>query len=101
MAFTFLAAQGHEVGSSILEADQIDTVRGFLADAEQRGVEIVLPVDVLAATAYAADAAYDVVAADAIPADRMGLDIGPESAHAVRRRGWPTPGRSSGTARWA
>jgi phosphoglycerate kinase len=80
MAFTFLAAQGHEVGKSLLEADQIDKVRGFLADAEQRGVEIVLPVDVLAATEYAASARYDVVAVDAIPADRMGLDIGPASA---------------------
>jgi phosphoglycerate kinase len=80
MAFTFLAAQGHEVGGSILEADQLDTVRGFLADAAERNVEIVLPVDVLAADGFAADAAFDVVAADAIPADRMGLDIGPASA---------------------
>jgi phosphoglycerate kinase len=79
MAYTFLAAQGHEVGTSLLEKDQIDTVREILADAESRGVEIVLPVDIVAADGFAADAAHSVVAADAIPADRMGLDIGPAS----------------------
>ncbi len=80
MVFTFLKAQGHEVGSSLLEADQVETVKGYLADAAARGVEIVLPVDVVAATAFSADADHEVVAADAIPADRMGLDIGPESS---------------------
>jgi len=80
MAFTFLKAQGHEVGSSLLEADQLETVNAFLIDAEQRGVEVVLPVDIVAAKEYAADADHEVVAADSIPADRMGLDIGPESA---------------------
>jgi phosphoglycerate kinase len=80
MVFTFLAAQGHEVGSSLLEADQVDRVRGYLDEAQRRGVELVLPVDVVAAAAFAADAPHDVVRADAIPADRMGLDIGPESA---------------------
>ena len=80
MVFTFLAAQGHEVGKSLLEADQIDTVKGYLERAEKEGVEIVLPVDVVAADAFSADAAHDIVAADAIPADRMGLDIGPESS---------------------
>jgi phosphoglycerate kinase len=79
MAFTFLAAQGHEVGTSLLEKDQIETVRGILADAASRGVEIVLPVDIVAATAFAADAEHSIVPADAIPADRMGLDIGPDS----------------------
>ncbi|TWP37163.1 phosphoglycerate kinase [Leekyejoonella antrihumi] len=79
MVFTFLRAQGHEVGSSLLEADQVDRVRGYLADAERRGVEIVLPVDIVAATKFSADADHDVVAADSIPADRMGLDIGPKS----------------------
>ncbi len=79
MVFTFLAAQGHEVGKSLLEADQIDTVKGYLATAAEKGVEIVLPVDIVAATEFSADAEHDVVAADAIPADRMGLDIGPES----------------------
>ncbi|MBW8732354.1 MAG: phosphoglycerate kinase [Terrabacter sp.] len=80
MVFTFLAAQGHEVGTSLLEADQIDTVKGYLERAEKEGVEIVLPVDVVAADAFSADAAHEVVPADAIPADRMGLDIGPESS---------------------
>ncbi|GLZ13892.1 phosphoglycerate kinase [Actinomadura sp. NBRC 104425] len=79
MVFTFLAAQGHEVGKSLLERDQLDTVRGYLRRAEEAGVEIVLPVDVVAATAFAADAEHSVVPADAIPADRLGLDIGPES----------------------
>lgn len=79
MVFTFLAAQGYEVGGSLLEGDQLDTVRGYLDTASERGVEIVLPVDVVAAEAFSADAAHDVVAAEAIPADRMGLDIGPAS----------------------
>jgi len=80
MVFTFLAAQGHEVGSSLLESDQLDTVRGYLGTARERGVEVVLPVDVVVADAFSADAAHDVVPADAMPAGRMGLDIGPESA---------------------
>ncbi len=79
MVFTFLAAQGHEVGTSLLEKDQIETVKGIVADAAERGVEIVLPVDIVAATAFAADAEHDVYPADAIPADRIGLDIGPQS----------------------
>ncbi len=79
MAYTFLKAQGHEVGNSLLQADQLDQVKGFLAEAEKRGVELVLPVDVLAATGFAADAEHEVVAATAIPADREGLDIGPET----------------------
>ena len=79
MVFTFLKAQGHEVGKSLLEEDQLDTVRGYLDEAESKGVEIVLPVDIVAATAFSADADHEVVAADAIPADRLGLDIGPKS----------------------
>jgi phosphoglycerate kinase len=79
MVFTFLKAQGHEVGKSLLEEDQVETVRGYLARAKEAGVDFVLPVDVVAATAFAADAEHSVVAADAIPADRLGLDIGPES----------------------
>jgi phosphoglycerate kinase len=80
MVFTFLAAQGHEVGKSLLEADQIETVKGYLARAQELGVEVVLPVDIVAATEFSAEAQHDVVAADAIPADRMGLDVGPESS---------------------
>jgi phosphoglycerate kinase len=79
MVFTFLKAQGHEVGTSLLEADQVDTVRGYLETAAQRGVEIVLPVDIVAAASFSADAEHEVVAADAIPAHMMGLDIGPAS----------------------
>ncbi|WP_345711197.1 phosphoglycerate kinase, partial [Kineococcus glutinatus] len=82
MVFTFLAAQGHGVGKSLLEADQVERVEGYLATAADKGVQVVLPTDVVAAAAFAADAAHDVVAADAIPADRLGLDIGPASAAA-------------------
>ena len=74
MCFTFLAAQGHGVGSSLLEADQLDICRGFLETGK-----IVLPVDVVAADRFAADAAHEVVGVEAIPDDRMGLDIGPRS----------------------
>ncbi|MDA2808125.1 phosphoglycerate kinase [Nocardiopsis suaedae] len=80
MAYTFLKAKGYEVGSSLLEADQVDTVAGYLREAEERGVEIVLPVDVVAAGSFSADAPHGPVPVEAIPADRMGLDIGPRSA---------------------
>lgn len=79
MVFTFLKAQGHEVGSSLLEQDQVDTVRGYLETAAERGVEIVLPTDIFVAASFSADAQHEVVAADAIPAHMMGLDIGPDS----------------------
>ena len=74
MCFTFLAAQGREVGSSLLERDQLDACRAFLETGK-----VVLPVDVVAAERFAADAPHDVVDVQAIPADRMGLDIGPRS----------------------
>ncbi|ASO19975.1 Phosphoglycerate kinase [Actinoalloteichus hoggarensis] len=79
MAYTFLKARGHEVGRSLLQTDQLEAVRGFIAEAERRGVELVLPVDVLAATEFAPDADVEVVSSDAIPADREGLDIGPRT----------------------
>ena len=79
MCFTFLAALGKGVGSSLLEADQIETVRGLIATAESRGVELVLPVDVVVATAFSADAEHKVVTVDDIEAGWMGLDIGPNS----------------------
>lgn len=79
MAYTFLVAQGHQVGTSLLEADQVDTVKGYLAQAEKSGVEIVLPVDTVVAPTFAADAPATVVDSNAIPADQMGLDIGPKS----------------------
>lgn len=87
MVFTFLKAQGHEVGASLLEEDQLETVKGYLADAEQRGVKIILPTDIVVAEKFAADAAHEVVPADAMEsspfgATGMGLDIGPASAEA-------------------
>ncbi|MGB6616080.1 MAG: phosphoglycerate kinase [Trebonia sp.] len=79
MSYTFLAALGYEVGNSLLEADQIETVRSVMAEAERRGVEIVLPTDLVVATHFAPDADSVVVPADAIPADREGVDIGPDT----------------------
>jgi phosphoglycerate kinase len=79
MSYTFLAAQGYEVGRSLLEADQIGNVAGVLADAARRGVEIVLPVDLVGATAFSPDAEHDVYPADAFPADRESLDMGPRT----------------------
>jgi phosphoglycerate kinase len=87
MVFTFLAALGYKVGSSLLEADQISTVQGYLAKAKELGVQVVLPTDIVVASHFAADADYSVTAADAIEesaygATGLGLDIGPESAKA-------------------
>ena len=85
MVFTFLKAQGHEVGSSLLEEDQVETCRAYLARADETGVEIVLPTDVVVDTAFPSgdrEPQPRVVAADAIPGDSLGLDIGPESAAA-------------------
>lgn len=87
MVFTFLKAQGHEVGGSLLEEDQLETVKRYLAEAKERGVEIVLPSDIVVAEKFAADAAHEVVPADAITSssfgdEGMGLDIGPDSAKA-------------------
>jgi phosphoglycerate kinase len=80
MAFTFLAAQGFEVGRSLLEQDQIEAVRRYLNDAAAGGRQIVLPFDILVAPEFAADSPPTVVPADAIPSDQAGLDIGPESS---------------------
>ncbi|MFK4113666.1 phosphoglycerate kinase [Microbacterium sp. NPDC006705] len=85
MLFTFLAALGHKVGKSLLESDQLETVKGYIATAKERGVELVLPVDAVMASGFAADADHVVAAADALEdtpfgADSMGLDIGPKSA---------------------
>lgn len=79
MAYTFLAAQGYSVGKSLLEVDQIETVKGYIAEAAERGVDLVLPIDTLVAPEFAADAPATVVASNAIPEDQMGLDLGPES----------------------
>ena len=84
MAYTFLKAKGHEVGISLLQEDQIPTVLGYLAEAEERGVEFVLPVDVLVSAEFPdlkgkTPANPDTVASDEIPADKEGLDIGPKT----------------------
>ena len=79
MAYTFLKAQGLGVGESLLEADQVETVRGFIDEAATRGVELLLPVDFVVADRFAADAQSEIVAADAIPDGWMGLDIGPRT----------------------
>ncbi|NED93909.1 phosphoglycerate kinase [Phytoactinopolyspora alkaliphila] len=84
MAFTFLAARGYEVGGSLLESDQIGTVRQYLERAAQRGVELVLPIDVVVSADISADAETSVVDASAIPADQKGLDIGPATVELFR-----------------
>lgn len=82
MVFTFLAAQGKEIGKSLVEAEMLDTVRGLIKEAQEKNVRLVLPTDIVVAPAFAADSPATTVAADAIPADQMGLDIGPDSAAA-------------------
>ncbi len=71
MLFTFLAAQGHKIGKSLLDADQLDTVKGYLAEAAERGVELVIPTDVVVASHFGADAEHVVAAADAIESTRV------------------------------
>ena len=82
MVFSFLAALGDEVGTSLLEADQLDVVRGLIVRAQELGVTLLLPTDFIVAPTFAADATPTLVSAHAIPADQMGLDIGPVSAAA-------------------
>jgi phosphoglycerate kinase len=82
MVFTFLKAQGHEVGHSLLEEDQVETCKDYLKRSKDTGVEIVLPTDVVVAPEFKADAPPTTVPVDAIPADQIGLDIGPDSAAA-------------------
>jgi phosphoglycerate kinase len=82
MVFTFLAAQGHEIGKSLVEAEMLETVRELIQEATDKGVRLVLPTDIVVAPAFAADSPATIVASDAIPADQMGLDIGPDSAAA-------------------
>jgi phosphoglycerate kinase len=84
MVFTFLKAQGHEVGRSLLEEDQVETCRAYLSRAREAGVEILLPTDIRVADEFPteATATATLVPADAIPADQLGLDIGPDSGRA-------------------
>jgi len=82
MVFTFLKAQGKEIGTSLVEAEMLGVVKGLIATADKNGVKLVLPTDIIVAPAFAQDATPTLVSADAIPADQMGLDIGPASASA-------------------
>ena len=82
MLFTFLKAQGKEIGKSLCEDEMLETVKGLLATADKNGVKLLLPSDIVVAPEFAADAKPTLVSADAIPADQLGLDIGPESAKA-------------------
>src|SRR5215510_3522536 len=86
MAYTFLAAQGHQVGDSLLEADQIPQVSAMLAGAAQRGMEIVLPVDHVVADHFGADATPEVVAGPDVPAGKIALDIGPATRELFTRK---------------
>ncbi|HLR45332.1 MAG TPA: phosphoglycerate kinase [Brevibacterium sp.] len=91
MVFTFLRAQGHAIGASLVEEDQLDTVRGYLAKARERGVEILLPDDIVMAASFDRDAAHWVADVDALEqtpggAAALGLDIGPRSAQAFAER---------------
>jgi phosphoglycerate kinase len=100
MMFTFLAALGHPVGKSLLEQDQLDRVRGYIAEAKERGVELLLPVDAVVAASFSADADHVVADADKIEqtpfgADGLGLDIGPRTAEA-----FAAAVRSSTTVFW-
>ena len=82
MVFTFLKAQGKEIGTSLVEAEMLDVVTGLIATAKKNGVKLLLPTDIVVAPTFSADATPTLVSADAIPADQMGLDIGPVSAAA-------------------
>ena len=82
MVFTFLKAQGKEIGTSLVEAEMLDVVKGLIATAEKNGVKLLLPTDIVVAPTFSADATPTLVSADAIPTDQMGLDIGPVSAAA-------------------
>ena len=82
MVFTFLAAAGKEIGTSLVEVEMIDTVKGLIQSAQDKGVKLVLPTDIVVAPSFSADAQPTLVSVDAIPANQMGLDIGPVSAAA-------------------
>jgi len=84
MAYTFLKAQGFEVGKSLVEADKIDLAKKILADAKQKNFKLLLPVDNVVAAEFKADAPAKVVDSGAMPADQMGLDIGPKTVEAYK-----------------
>jgi phosphoglycerate kinase len=95
MSYTFLKAQGYEVGHSLLEADRLDDVRQVMADAQAQDVELVLPVDLVGATGFAADAAHQVYPATSFPPDREGMDMGPAT-----RRLYAAKLADAGTVFW-
>jgi len=80
MVFTFLSAQGKEIGKSLVESDLIPTVKELIKRAENLGVKIILPTDIVVAREFNAESKASIVASDEIPKDQMGLDIGPESS---------------------
>ena len=95
MAYTFLKAQGYEIGSSILDADSLDLAVQLVQEAKSKGVELLLPVDIKAAVAFENDADAGFYPSDAIPADRMGLDIGPKAQEIFVEKV-----KSAGTVLW-
>mmetsp|Transcript_33719 Transcript_33719/g.107769 ORF Transcript_33719/g.107769 Transcript_33719/m.107769 type:complete len:177 (-) Transcript_33719:283-813(-) len=86
MAFTFFKAQGKEVGSSLVEDDYLDTAKQAMALAEEKGVELILPNEIVVADAFAADANTMVVSSDEIPEGWMGLDNGPKATDMIKEK---------------
>jgi len=86
MAYTFLAARGHEVGDSLLDTERIGQVKAAMEEAARAGVEVVLPVDHVVGSHFGADAAAEVIAGPDIPPGRMGLDIGPATRDLFARK---------------
>lgn len=80
LSYTFLKAQGHDVGQSLLEEDKIELAKGFIQKAKDKGVQLHMPIDAVVANEFSKDAETQVVDVDAIPSDWMGLDIGPKTA---------------------
>lgn len=80
LSFTFIKAQGHDIGKSLLEEDKIDLAKSFIEKAKEKGVQLHMPIDAVVANEFSKDAETKIVDVDAIPADWMGLDIGPKTA---------------------
>ncbi|MDX1509964.1 MAG: phosphoglycerate kinase [Nitriliruptorales bacterium] len=95
MCFTFLVAEGHDVGTSRVEDDQVDVVRDLVGRARERGVEILLPTDVIVARSFSENAEPAIVGVDDMPGEQMGLDVGPSTAAAYADRI-----RSAGSVFW-
>ena len=80
LSFTFIKAQGHDIGKSLLEEDKIELAKSFIEKAKAKGVQLHMPIDAVVANEFSQDAETQIVDVDAIPADWMGLDIGPKTA---------------------